>query len=782
MLYSKKNSMTPADNKTSLITVQGTVQGVGFRPFIFKLAADLQINGTVSNSEKGVLITTQASAPTVKSFISRIATEAPPVAAISAITVTEIQENVTYSDFTIISSVQQDKASVPITPDLAVCNQCIKEITTPTDRRYLYPFTNCTNCGPRFTIIEQVPYDRPFTSMRHFKMCDACDKEYNNPLDRRFHAQPNACPTCGPKLSWHDRFGTTLHSTDCLQNTVEALANGNIVAIKGLGGFHLATAASSFKAVATLRKRKNRPSKPLAIMVRDIEIAKKYCSISETEAQLLQSPQRPIVLLTKKTKLKLADNVAEGLQILGVMLAYTPLHYLLLNHKNAPEALVMTSGNSSNEPICINNQDALQRLRDLADFFLLHNRDIVTRVDDSVVRVMNNKPHLLRRARGYTPSPIVLTSPTDNILACGGEMKNTFCVVRNNEAYISQHIGELNTPEYLDFYTESIEHLQSALQFTPTSAAHDLHPDYLSTRYAQQLSITTKAIQHHHAHAGAVMAEHGITDTCLSIILDGTGYGEDRSIFGGEIYITDRTSFQRVGHLEQFQLPGGDKAAREPWRTALSLLHKHYGPASIATNLPLSLKKIAPAKISIITQMLDKNINSPLTSSCGRIFDGVSALLGICLVSLHEGHAAMLLESNASHILTNKKYMEHASERQYPISLKREDKKTVLQTSTLIENILTDLDQSIPTEIIAYRFHQWLINSIASASLSLLEKNKIDRVILSGGCMQNKILIEGLIIQLESQGINVYSGQAIPVNDGGLSLGQAYIGGATQVA
>ncbi|MCL2459240.1 MAG: carbamoyltransferase HypF, partial [Desulfobulbus sp.] len=538
------------------ISVHGIVQGVGFRPFVYRLALQHRLIGTVTNNSDGVAIHIGGPVEALKLFVEALRAEAPPMARIGRIEIQRADGLPAETNFRILPSRHGARPSTQIAADIALCGDCQREILDPTNRRYCYPFTNCTNCGPRFTIIKHIPYDRPNTSMDRFPMCEACSREYRDPLDRRFHAQPNACPICGPRLSWHDSQGQPLPG-DSLTLAAQALAAGKVVAIKGLGGFHLAVDGDSEAAVATLRQRKARPAKPLAIMVRDLAAATQYCRLSDEEEALLASPERPIVLVTRRERTGLAEGIAPDQDRIGVMLAYTPLHFLLLSQGASPRALVMTSGNRSDEPICTGNEEALRRLRDLADFFLLHDREIVTRVDDSVARIMDGRIRLLRRARGYAPVPVSLRQPTADILACGGETKNAFCIVRNNEAYLSQHIGDLTEAAPFDFFQESIGHLQAVLETRPARTACDYHPDYLSSRYARGRTADCREVQHHHAHIGAVMAEHGLEGPVVGLVLDGAGYGGDGTVFGGEIYRADRDGFVRLARLAHLPLPGG---------------------------------------------------------------------------------------------------------------------------------------------------------------------------------------------------------------------------------
>jgi len=757
--------------KSLTITIHGMVQGVGFRPFVYRLAHRIGLVGTVANNSDGVHIYICGREAALNDFVAALKNEAPPVARIVDIDVQPTEQQLAIFDFQILPSSQGASPNTQIAPDIATCTDCLAEIFDPSNRRFRYPFTNCTNCGPRFSIVERIPYDRPNTSMRLFPLCAACSREYHDPMDRRFHAQPNACPVCGPRLSWHDSQGHPL-AGDCLALAARALADGHVVAIKGLGGFHLAVDAGSTAAVATLRERKHRPSKPLAIMVKDLATAARFCHLSPAEAALLMAPEHPIVLLDRLHTAELTDGIAPGLGVLGLMLPYTPLHHLLLNQPQAPLALVMTSGNRSDEPICTGNEEALRRLHGLADFFLLHNREIVTRVDDSVARIMAGTTRLLRRARGYSPVPILLHQPTADILACGAEMKSSFCIIRNNEAYISQHIGELTSAENFDFYRESIRHLQAVLEITPAQTACDRHPDYISTRYAQSLKIPCHEVQHHHAHTGAVMAEQGLEGPVLSVVLDGSGYGTDGTIFGGEIYRADRKGYQQLGRLSHLLLPGGDRAAQEPWRMALSLLYQGMGTAAFAEiNQPPALLVITPEKKVLLGEMLTKRLNCPRTSSCGRLFDAVSALLGLCLQSDYEGQAAMLLEHQAS--LTTPG--EDAAP--YPVALREEAGLLIIDSAPLAALILHDLAIQVPIPVIARRFHYWLAESLVVLLKTLRQQTQLANVVLTGGCMQNKLLFETLVEQLGQHQFTVFAGELVPMNDGGISLGQAFIGG-----
>lgn len=754
------------------ISIHGIVQGVGFRPFVYRLAHQLGLDGSVVNNGEGVAIHVGGPLPLLEQFVQSLREQAPPMARIVSLDARPTDRPPAPGAFRILPSQQGGRPNTQIAPDIAVCDDCLAELFDPGNRRFRYPFINCTNCGPRFSIVERIPYDRPNTSMRVFPLCADCAREYTDPLDRRFHAQPNACPVCGPQLSWHDREGRGLPG-DCLALAARALAEGGVVAIKGLGGFHLAVDGCSEEAVALLRTRKNRPAKPLAIMIRDLETAERFAWLSEQDKALLTSPEHPIVLMDRRSGSPLAEGVAPGLGAIGLMLPYTPLHHLLLDQPGIPEALVMTSGNRSDEPICTGNDEALRRLRDLADFFLLHNREIVTRVDDSVARIIDGRSRLLRRARGYSPVPLQLRRPTADILACGGEMKNSFCIVRRNEAYLSQHIGELTGVEQYDFFQESIAHLQAVLEVTPPNVACDLHPDYLSSRYAHGLAMPCREVQHHHAHIGAVLAEQGLDGPVLGIVLDGTGYGGDGTVFGGELFRADRGGFLRLGRLSHLPLPGGDRAALEPWRMALALLYAGSpAPSLDQRQLPVSLAPIAVDKQRLLWQMMAKGLNCPRTSSCGRLFDAVAALLGLCLVSQYEGQAAMLLEHHATLATTT------TTEPAYAVTIHEEGKEQVIDSAPLAGLLLRDLADSVPTAVIARRFHLWLVEALIELLRRVHSQTGLDQVVLAGGCMQNKLLFETLAERLREAAFSVHAGELAPMNDGGLSLGQAYLGGS----
>ncbi len=768
------------------LRIQGIVQGVGFRPFIYNLATQLNISGTVSNTSAGVFIRAAAPQETLDSFVLQIRSKAPPLSQILNIDVLPFDPNLLEdSQFHILESEEGDTANTAIPPDIALCNDCLRELLSVNDRRHGYPFINCTNCGPRFTIVETIPYDRPKTSMKVFPMCADCDKEYHDPANRRFHAQPNACPKCGPQIGWYDNNGNKLACESPIIQAVTALKNDKILAIRGLGGFHLVADGCSTEAVATLRERKERPSKPLAIMVKDIDAVEALCHLSAEEKQTLISPQHPIVLLRKKDTDILAENLCPGVGDIGLMLPYTPLHHLLFAQSDCPAALVMTSGNISGQPICITNEKALTQLGDIADYFLLHNREILTRVDDSVTKKLHNTIRLFRRARGYSPSPLLHNHNLPEVLGCGAGLKSTFCLGRNNLAFISQHIGDLFNLESYDFYIESLNHHKQVFEIEPQLVVRDMHPDYMSSHFAEGLDIPVYSAQHHHAHATAVMAEHNLVEPVLAVILDGTGYGSDGTIWGGEILLSDLQDFARIGHLQYLPLPGGDKAAEQPWRMALSALYTSYGRDGVAEkHLPHLLRTIESSQRNILLEMIQNGFNSPLTSSCGRLFDAIAALIDLQLFCDYEGHAAMELEALAMksrHDDWLTRLDGIAAQPDSPFLCEKEGKWEIISTE-FVKMVIDKKAKGFNVSQIALDFHIELIGAISKLVTKLSVRHATDKVVLSGGCMQNRLLMEGLFNTLEKAGLQVYTGVKVPVNDGGISFGQIIIGGLQHVS
>jgi hydrogenase maturation protein HypF len=761
------------------ILVRGTVQGVGFRPFVFKLASRFHITGTVTNTSDGVVI--QAAGPQLAAFIDAISGEAPPLARIEDLSWRNLDEPLADSSFTIVKSRASASARANIPPDISLCRDCRDELNDPADRRYRYPFINCTNCGPRFSIVETIPYDRPLTSMKRFAMCPACEAEYRDPANRRFHAQPNACPECGPSISWHDRKGTVVACADIIDAAIAAINADAVVAIRGLGGFHLCVNGCSETAVARLRERKRRPHKPLAVMVANLEDAGRCCHLGDAENLRLESPEHPIVLAAARPGSPLAANIAPGIGDVGIMLPYTPLHTLLFCHPRCPAALVMTSGNHSGEPICTGNGDALKRLEPIADYFLLHNRDIVTRVDDSVVRYQAGAVRSLRRARGYAPAPIRISRQLPELISCGGGLKSTFSLARGRSIYPSQHIGDLFNTASFEFYCESIDNFKRLYEIDPVAAACDLHPDYLSSRYAQELGLPLYPVQHHHAHAAAVMAEHDLSGPVLAVVLDGTGYGPDRTIWGGEILQADLHAFSRLAHLQQVPLPGGDAAAREPWRMATSFLHRIFGVDAVHQDL---LPSIDRNRMRLIIDMLESDFNAPLTSSCGRLFDAVASLLDLNHVCTYEGQAAMQLESCARSALTagwkDAVIDRYGESERYLTQI--DDQRWEINSAKFVKSLIDEISAGTNRAALALQFHCWLISCITRLVEKLSGVTGIRDIVLSGGSMQNGILLEGLLFSLTERGLAPFTGSQIPVNDGGISVGQALIGGVQHVS
>jgi hydrogenase maturation protein HypF len=754
------------------IEVSGIVQGVGFRPYVYRLATGRHLRGTIRNTSAGVTIEIQGPAETVQDFVEHLPAEAPPLARITSLTVHEVPCNGD-QDFCIVHSHEGEEVRTLISPDVAICPDCLRELFDPNDRRYRYPFINCTNCGPRFTIIRDIPYDRPSTSMAMFPMCPACLAEYENPLDRRFHAQPNACWECGPRVELWDKSGRRIECRDPIDEAVSGLHAGLVVAVKGLGGFHLAVDATNPAAVALLRQRKRRVEKPFAVMVPDLQAAEEICQLDATARTLLQSMQRPIVLLPKKTPSAIPDEVAPFNRYLGIFLPYTPLHYLLLA-EGGFKALVMTSGNLGEEPIAIDNREAVNRLNGLADYFLVHNRDILLRCDDSVVRVVGGITRQLRRSRGFVPVPVFLKDDQPSMLAVGGELKNTICLTKGKHAFLSQHVGDLENVESYSFFHEAIRHLERILEIRPEIVAYDLHPDYFSTKWAlQQGGVKLVGVQHHHAHIASCMAENHLEGRVIGFALDGTGYGTDGHIWGGEVLIAGYEDFERAAHFEYVPLPGGAAAIREPWRMAVSYLAHHFGREFLELDflkldIPF-LRQLDRAKVDLLLRMMEQGVNSPLTSSCGRLFDAVAALIGVRQQINYEAQAAIELE------------MAMASSEEdtaYPMKLLREDDHWIIGTRPLFEALLDDLGRNLPVAAISRRFHNGLVEGFVELATLLRKKTTLNRVCLSGGTFHNVYLSQRLEARLSEAGFEVFTQKEVPSGDGGLSLGQALVAAA----
>jgi hydrogenase maturation protein HypF len=744
------------------VHIQGIVQGVGFRPFVYQLAHQHRLNGYVANTPKGVEIEVEGGQEALQQFLQELPKTAPPLATITQIDTEELPA-ANYYNFEIKSSEEGEERAALISPDTATCSDCLRELFDQQDRRYRYPFINCTNCGPRYTIINDIPYDRPKTSMAAFTMCNDCYREYYDPMDRRFHAQPNACWACGPQVWLADGEGKDLGINEPISAAADLLSQGAILAVKGLGGFHLAVDATQKEAVERLRWRKGREEKPLALMSSSLEQIETYAFIGEDERQLLTSAKRPIVIVPKRPGNIIASEVAPRNRYLGVMLPYTPLHHLLLSHPLV--ALVMTSGNISEEPIAIANLEAVKRLGNIADYFLFHDRDIILRSDDSVLRIARGRPRQIRRSRGYVPVPIFLRRSVPEVLALGGELKGTICLTKENRAFVGQHIGDLENLETLEFLQQTVDHLQRILEVRPSLLVHDLHPDYLSTQVAEaQDELPTLAVQHHHAHVVSCMAEHGLQGKVLGLALDGTGYGEDGTVWGGEILLADEKLYERVAHFEYVPMPGGAKAIKEPWRMAVAYLWATFGQEIFQEELPLS-RKWDPGQIEVLVHMMQRGLNSPLTSSCGRLFDGVAALAGLRDRIAYEGQAAIELEQR----------MEPTAER-YQYEFREVGEKLLLSPTAIFRQVYEDAVSGVEPSLISGKFHQTLVEMFAEVSVNLCKLHGLNRVVCSGGVFQNVFLLEKLEERLAGSGLEVYTPELIPANDACISLGQAVIG------
>jgi hydrogenase maturation protein HypF len=753
--------------------VRGAVQGVGFRPFVYRLAGRLGVAGWIRNDASGVIIEAEAAELAIASFVEALRAEAPPRALVHDITVVDVDPTAE-TGFVIGASDQAGERTAIVLPDVATCDDCLDEIRAATDRRARYAFTNCTNCGPRFSIIRALPYDRPNTTMAAFAMCDACGAEYADPLNRRFHAQPNACPDCGPQLRVWNRYGEPLDVDDPIAAAAAALRRGEIVAVKGIGGFHLMTDATNSDAVEVLRRRKRRPTKPLAVMMSSLDEARRFVVVDQPAADLLASGEAPIVLLRRRPfgSLLLPDVLAPGNPTLGVMLAATPLHHLLLAEFGGP--VVATSGNLSEEPICIDEHEALVRLGGIADLFLIHDRPIERHVDDSVCDVILGAPRLLRRARGYAPLPIRLGQSLPPILAAGPHMKNTVALSRGAQVFISQHIGELDAHESQRAFERVAHDFLRLYDVTPVAIAHDLHPDYVSTVWARatagRLGIPALSVQHHHAHLVSCMAEHGVTEPTLGLIWDGTGYGPDGTIWGGEVLLGDAAGFERIAHLHPFRLPGGEAAVREPRRVAAALLHEAIGTGAVTDDDVPALGAFTANERRTLAHMLRAGLNAPLTTSAGRLFDGIAALLGLCGIATFEGEAAVRLEHVADE-------SEHGAY-DMPLEPGEAGGPARLDWRPLLRAVLEDQRRGAPVATIAARVH----TAMAQALTLQAELAGCERVALSGGCFQNRLLTLRTEAALRRRGFNVLLHRQVPPNDGGIALGQIVIASAMLAA
>jgi hydrogenase maturation protein HypF len=739
------------------IVIRGLVQGVGFRPFIYRLAAKYNLFGEVDNRINGVLVTVEGESKNIADFCDEIITNAPPASQIKSIEKKRKPVN-GYHKFSIATSKVTDSRITEISPDIAVCSDCLRDMDNDPER-IDYPFINCTNCGPRFTIIEKLPYDRDKTSMKDFKMCPDCSAEYNNILNRRFHAQPIACNKCGPFYTMLDSEKKLSRIEEILAEIAGRIKEGKSVAVKGLGGYHLICDAISDRAIIELRERKHRDAKPFAVMFRDLSAIREYCHLNTTEEAELISWRRPILIL--KQKKKLCDPVNSGLNTIGAILPYMPFHFLLFRKLQTP-AIVLTSGNISDEPIITDDLDALNDLMPISGSVVYNDREILNRTDDSVIRVIDNKINLIRRSRGYVPAPVDIDRNADGIIALGAEQKSTFCIGKDNQAIMSQYIGDLKNLPTCNFYKESIKRFFSLFKFKPELIVCDLHPDYLSTSYAEhlgsQLHIPVIRVQHHHAHIASVMAENRLDEKVIGISMDGTGYGPDGNIWGGEFLVADLNEYSRYTHFDYMPMPGGDKAVDEPWRMAFSLLYKYLDKGIDYLRLPL-FKSVNPQQIALVKEMIDKKINTPLTSGAGRIFDAVSAILGLCPVSKFDSEAPVRLES----------VTDPLTESYYPFDFG----SSVVFAKTL-KAILDDLPRS-DISVISAKFHNTIAQMILTVSETMRRDTSIQKVALSGGVFQNKYLLERLTRLLTEKHFEVFTNHLVPSNDGGISLGQLII-------
>ena len=739
------------------IIIRGVVQGVGFRPFIYRLANELNIKGWIINSSQGVFIEAEEDRLILEAFIKKIKSDKPKNSYLQSFEHTWLDPE-GFKEFEIRESLEEGSKTALVLPDISTCSDCLEEILDPSNRRFLYPFTNCTNCGPRYSIIEDLPYDRVNTTMREFEMCDECKAEYKDPLNRRFHAEPTACPKCGPQVKLTDSSGKLISEKhDAIIRAAGAIKEGKIIALKGIGGFQLLCDAANPKAVKELRLRKRRSQKPFALMFPDIISVKAETEVSESEERLITSVEAPIVLLKRKKGIVsiVSDECTLGNPYLGIMLPYSPLHHILMNELGIP--VVATSGNISEEPICVSEDEAFTKLSDIADYFLIHNRKILRHVDDSILRISSGNEVMIRRARGYAPLPVVLRKlEGKTILAAGAHLKNTIAVNKGSNVFISQHIGDLENTESINAFKKVIIDISSFYELKPEVVVCDAHPDYISSKYSGSLNIPLHKVQHHYAHVLSCMAENDIDENVLGVSWDGTGYGTDGTIWGGEFIIPGGKNFKRAGYFKTFRLPGGEAAIHDVWKTGFSLLYEVYGSEIDKLN-QIELLKNPDCKI--IRQMLDKNINSPVTSSCGRLFDGISAIIGINHSANFEAQAAMDLEFAADDYDTND---------YFAFSIDEISGKLVFNWHQIVKDIVSDIVAGIPAGLISAKFH----NSLAEAIVQYAKRLNIEKVILTGGCFMNNYLLNRSVKRLKESGYKAYTHQRVPAGDGGISLGQ----------
>src|SRR5215208_5851686 len=772
-LATRPGAMKAPTRERRGVTVRGIVQGVGFRPFVYALACRHGLSGTVRNDAEGVRIEVEGAPDDLERFMRVLEEDPPPLAMVESVFWQPLAP-LGDEEFRIEESREGLRRQALVSPDVATCDDCLAELLDPTDRRYRYPFTNCTNCGPRFTITRSIPYDRATTTMADFEMCPECQREYDDPADRRFHAQPNACPVCGPQVRLLDRFGHELHveREDPVRRAAQILCGRAIVAIKGLGGYHLACDPFAAGAVKTLRGRKVRQDKPFALMARDLEQVRAFCRVGPEEEKLLTSPARPIVLLERRWESGIAEEVAPRQKTLGVMLAYTPLHHLLLQDAGIP--LVMTSGNRSDEPIAYRDEEAFEQLWEIADYFLVHNRPIHMRTDDSVVRAAGEKEYQIRRSRGYAPRPLgVAEGFGQHILACGGDLKNTFCVAKERHVFLSHHVGDLENYETLLSFRVGIEHYCRLFDVRPVLVAYDLHPEYLSTKYAHELEesgLPAVGVQHHHAHVAACLAdnERPAEERVIGVALDGTGYGTDGAVWGGEFFEGSlEEGFARRAHLQYAPLPGGSAAIRQPWRTALAQLITLYGEED-TQQLPLAaVREAGERNVRLIARLMERRLNTPPTSSAGRLFDAIAALVGVpgTKRTTYEGQAAIELELTAN----------GSTNRSYPMRLRPEGGTWIVETREILAAVVEDLLSGRPAPDISATFHRTMAQIVATVCDELRAAEGTSTVALSGGTFQNMLLLTQTTDLLEEKQFVVHTHQRVPTNDGGLALGQAIL-------
>ncbi len=736
--------------KAKEIKITGLVQGVGFRPFIYRLAYKHDLKGFVENNNVGVRVIVEGKESDIHNFTSDIIPEAPQASSIENIKEHSIDIR-NYSTFEIAQSSSVSEDITEVSPDISVCPDCLNDMKFQT-RRIDYPFTNCTNCGPRFTIIKDLPYDRAKTTMDEFEMCPACKKEYTDVLDRRFHAQPVACKNCGPEYSIYYMGQKISHIKTIIDVCCNLLEQNKIIAVKGLGGYHLACSAFDDDTIRQLRERKNREGKPFALMFRDLNAADEYLYINEAEKELLTGWRRPITLL--KIKKEISPSVSINLNTVGAMLPYMPFHYMLFEKLKIP-VIVLTSGNISDEPIVIDNNEALERLGNISDAVVTYNRDIHNRTDDSVAFVANGKNRIIRRSRSYVPSPVRLNLRVEGVFAAGAELVNCFCIGKGNQAIMSQHIGDLKNLETLDFYTESAQRFERLFRFKPEVVACDMHPDYLSTRYAKNLGLPVTEVQHHHAHIVSCMAEHKLDEEVIGVSFDGTGYGDDGHIWGGEFFVCDLNGYKRMAHFEYIPQPGGDLVTKQPWRMMMAYLYHYFGSDLLKTHATL-FKEVPAHETAMVLSMIEKGINCPLTSSAGRLFDAVAALTGVCKTATYHAEPPMRLESVATD--TSASYPFGSGE--------------IISMKSTFEGILNDLEQQVDIGIISGKFHNTIVHIIADRVLRISKLTGIKKVVLSGGSFQNRILLKKVEDMLRDSTFAVFTQSSIPSNDGGIALGQ----------